>query len=130
MKGLDTPVLLTILHDSPGARALARDLRGEEIATTELNIFELELIAGGVTKARGGQLRSTIDKLRRRLTVLPIDGSAVQAASALSARGVEGSPLQLLMWGAVEHAGCSEWITTRPNAPKSRWKVKVRFTRP
>ena len=42
MKGLDTPVLLAILHDQDGAKALLHSLRGEELATTEINLFELE----------------------------------------------------------------------------------------
>ena len=57
MKALDTPVLLEILHDSPRVKELLKGLRGEELATTEINLFELRLLAvqGGRTSERPGK---------------------------------------------------------------------------
>ncbi len=44
MKGLDTPVLLALLEGAAKPRALVRALAGEELATTEVNLFEIELL--------------------------------------------------------------------------------------
>ncbi len=127
MRGLDTPVLLAFLQGAPKARALIRALAGEEMATTEVNLFELELLArrhSGTGKAHRLQ---AVERLRRTLTVLPIDEKAAHRAALLAASarqaGPEGSWLSL---AAAEIYGCSEWITTAAAAPpRSGTKLKV-----
>ncbi len=138
MRGLDTPVLLAFLQGAPKARGLVRALAGEEVATTEVNLFELELLARrdpGPGKARRLQ---AVERLRRKMTVLPIDEEAAHRAAVLAASardtGPEGSWLSV---AAAEIHGCSEWITTAAAAPPAsgtrmkvsvleRWKSKER----
>lgn len=130
MKALDTPVLLEILRGRPGATTLLRSLAGEELATTELNLFELEQIARS-DSPRGLEKRlAAIERLRRRITVLPIDERAVTSACSLSkgGRAAQSSTMARLMLGAAAAAGCSEWLTSRAFASAGglgRLKVKV-----
>ncbi len=117
MKGLDTPVLLEILHGSPSAKGLLKSLRGEELATSELNLFELSLLAGQAGKAsRASRLRS-LTNLRRRISVISVGPDAVEAAAHLGGGRSPGTGYALLVWGAMIAAGCQEWITTRAYAP-------------
>lgn len=129
MKALDTPALLEILRGRPGAKSLLRAVAGSELATTEVNLLELEAIARQEA-ARGSASRlGALERLRHRLTVLPIDERATRAAAALARTGLGTTPLaHWLMWGAVESSGCSEWITSRARAPPSLGRtVKVVF---
>lgn len=128
MKGLDTPVLLALLHDAPVAKDLLKSLRGEEIATTELNMFELRTLASGGSRAQRESRETALVRLRRRITVLPITPEAVaETGRFLRARG-RPSDYQPLVWGALSAAGCGEWITTKPFAPPKGalpFKVKI-----
>ena len=131
MKGLDTPVLLAFLRGNPNARRLLRSLAGEELATTEWNLFELETLARAA-KVKGRESRiATLEKLRRRVTVLPIDIHAVRAASReISAgTGVSGAgSASRLMIAALEANGATEWYTTKLFASlpqKGRCRVRL-----
>ena len=114
MKGLDTPALLALLHGEPSLRPLLKGWQGEEIATTELNMLELTWIAlGAAPRLRGERLR-VLERLRRRLTVLPID-SRTQAE--LARRGEcgatsGGSGMVGAIFAALAAAGCSEVLTS------------------
>ncbi len=128
MKALDTAVLLAILHDSPSAKELLKSLRGEELATTELNIFELRTLAAEVPRPQRESRETALARLRRRVTVLPITPEAVRE----SGRFLKGKPrtadYQALVWGTLAAAGCSEWITARPfPPPKGILPFKVRI---
>lgn len=128
MKALDTPVLLSVLRDRAKVRALLTSMAGHELATTEVNLLELELLARA-DASRGLEKRlAALERLRRRLTVLPIDERATRAASALARSAPRTtSPNVLLMLGAIEAASCSEWVTNRHGAELGvRGKVKVR----
>jgi predicted nucleic acid-binding protein len=117
MKALDTPVLLAILHDSPSAKELLKGMRGEELATTELNMFELSVLAAEGSRSHRISRDTALAKLRRRITVLPITSEAVRgAARGLTAKAPRDGPLPLI-WGTLAAAGCGEWITTRTFAP-------------
>ncbi|MGC1837664.1 MAG: PIN domain-containing protein [Candidatus Acidiferrales bacterium] len=117
MKALDTPVLLAVLHDSPMAKDLLKSLRGEEIATTELNMFELRALASEVPRAARQGRDSALVRLRRRISVLPVSPEAVhEAGRYLHLKGASAS-YQSLVWGTLSAAGCGEWITTRGFAP-------------
>ena len=127
MKGLDTAVLLGILHGSPSVRPLLKSLAGEELSTTELNMVELALIAGaGGTRARKGRLQA-LERLRRRITVLPIDHHATEV---ISQRGVDARSAPELhfrvMLATLEAAGCTEVMTDhRLAAVRRPGKLKV-----
>jgi PIN domain len=128
VKGLDTPVLLEILHGTVASRRLLKSLQGEELATTELNVFELQHVASqGPKSARAGR-QKTLVALRRRLTVLPITTASVDEV----ARNGPSRPLAAgygpLIWATLTAAGCGEWITTRAAAPpKAATKLRVRI---
>jgi predicted nucleic acid-binding protein len=120
MKGLDTPVLLGILHDTPAAKDLLKGLRGEELATTELNLFELALLASEGLPAQQNSREAALARLRRRLTVLPVTFESVERAARLPrAKGTAGSYHRLVL-GTLAAAGCGEWITTKEFAPPKR----------
>lgn len=131
MKAFDTSVLLALLEGDRTAKELARKLRGTEIATTELNLLELSYIAGRGSARHRGRRYATLDRLRRKLTVLPVDFRAVSEARRKLAKGSSpGSPLLAGMLGALEAAGCDELYTTDPKECDGRWSFKItRFTR-
>jgi predicted nucleic acid-binding protein len=136
MKGLDTPVLLSLLEGAPKSRALVRALAGEELATTEVNLFEIELL-GRRDRSPGRERRmQALERLRRKLTVLPIDEETTRRAAAIAASARQGAPEGTwLCLGAAEAHGCSEWITNAAGMPPDssarikistieRWKAK------
>ena len=125
MKVLDTPVLLDLLRGRPSAKKWLKELHGEEIATTELNLFEL-----GRLSSRGGRRPdAALDRLRRSLTVLPIDERAVRGAlDGAPPRNGEAPGAVLLMLGAADAAGAEEWLTHRSWAARgTRFRTKVRI---
>jgi len=127
MKALDTPVLLSILEGEAAARTLLRRVRGVEIATSEINLLELSLVSTfGGPKHRVARSKA-IDRLRSRLTVLPIDQAGYREASArLSSRSGKTSPLApLAALGAFEAYACDELFTTNPSEIPGKWKFKV-----
>ncbi|MGA7861206.1 MAG: PIN domain-containing protein [Thermoplasmata archaeon] len=127
MKGLDTPVLLALLEGTPKARALVRALAGEELATTEVNLFEIELL-GRRDKNPGKERRTqALERLRRKLTVLPIDEETARRAAAIAASARQAAPEGTwLCLGAAEAHGCSEWITSAAGVPPaSSARIKV-----
>ncbi len=129
MKAIDTPVLVELLRGRPTARSLLKHLQGEELATTEINLFELEAIAcAGPRKGRDNR-RAALERLRHKLTVLPIDARAVSAAAALSMGRLETvSSSEWLMLGAASASGCSEWLTTNSaRPPKDLGKLVVKL---
>jgi predicted nucleic acid-binding protein len=128
MKALDTPVLLDILHDAHGAKELLQSLHGEEIATTELNLFELRLVAAVGSGPARNLRENALAKLRRRLTVLPVTSDGVAAAGKYLGLSSRSGDSTALVWGVLSAAGCSEWITTKPYAPpKGKFPFRVRI---
>lgn len=131
MKALDTPVLLALLHGARSAKSVISSLSGEELATTEANLLELTAIAvRGPKGGRGDRLRA-LERLRRRLTVLPIDGhGGLEVASRLAPDDAGPPFLVWAMYGALEAHGCAELITeTKGRLPGGRWRFKVRRVR-
>jgi predicted nucleic acid-binding protein len=128
MKALDTPVLLELLRGRATLGPVLKSLEGEELATTEINVFELEAIARAGPRHGRELRRAAIDRLRRKLTILPIDARAVQAAAAMSVGRLHGaSPAEWLMLGAAGASGCSEWVTTSATRyPRDLGKLPVR----
>lgn len=130
MKALDTGVLLALLEGSARARDLIRKLRGAELATTEANLLELGYLAGeGSPRARAGRL-ATLEKVRQRLTVIPIDARSTREASLRVARlGGRISPTVAAMLGALQGAGCEELLTDDVRSIVGDWGFKVRDAR-
>lgn len=131
MKALDTSVLLALLEGDRAARDLLRKLRGTEIATTEVNMLELAYLAGRASPRSRSHRRDAVDRLRRKLTVLPIDQRAVLEAERRVVKGEGPSSTGVAgMLGALETAGCEELFTSDPQECVGRWRFKVtRFTR-
>jgi predicted nucleic acid-binding protein len=127
MKGLDTPVLLEILHDTPPSRGLLKSLRGEELATTELNMFELSSLASAGARPSRSARQKALVALRRRITVVPISPAAVEEASIRLAHLRSADGYAPLIWGAMLDAGCGEWICLREDAPPKGIGLKVRI---
>jgi predicted nucleic acid-binding protein len=128
VKGLDTPVLLEILEGRPSAQKLLQEFSGEEVGTTELNLFELAAIARSLGAPGLERRLAAVERLRRGLTVLPLDDRASRAAaSKWRGKGQGLSDATWLVFGALAANGCTEWITSRsagfPNVPT---KVRLR----
>jgi predicted nucleic acid-binding protein len=128
MKGLDTPVLLEILDGRPSAKKLLKTLAGEELCTTEANLFELEAIARLERGAERDRRLAAVGRLRRGLTVLALDERATRAAAARWRDGGQGLTGQAWMiFGALEANGCEEWITSGTSGfPKVPSKLRLR----
>jgi predicted nucleic acid-binding protein len=122
VKALDTPVLLALLRGDPAVKDLLRRLRGHEIATTEGNLLELAILAG----RSGGHRREALGRLRRKITVLPLDARAVEEVGRRAARGeLSGtSPLVAGVLAALESAGCEELFTVGPSLP-GKWRFRI-----
>jgi len=131
MKAFDTSVLLALLEGDRSAKELLRKLKGVEVATTEMNMLELVYLAARGPARNRGHRREALDRLRRKVTVLPIDSRAVSEAERRVVKGdTPRSPLLSGMLGALETAGCDELFTTDPQDCGGRWRFDVtRFTR-
>ncbi len=128
MKALDTPALLAILHDTPAGRELLKSLRGEEVATTELQMFELRVLAELGRHADRAPRETALSKLRRRLTVLPVTAESVAEAGRFLRADPKLTGMAPLVWGTLAAAGCSEWITSKSYAPaRAKLPFKVRI---
>lgn len=126
MKGLDTSFLLGILDGDPATLAQLKRLRGQEIATTEVNILELACVA--VSGPIHSKLRrlETVSRLRRRITVLPFDARGAEAVAKQLGKGAERLPLTVLaMLGILDAAGCDELFTRKRIPDLGAWRVKV-----
>ena len=127
MKAFDTPILLSLHQGEAEVRTLLRKLRGVEVATTEYNMLELSVLAnGGSARHRAGRIKA-IDRLRGKLTVLPITTAAVREATAriVGNSQVSYPPAQLAMLGALEAEGCDELYTDRHTQFPGQWRFKV-----
>ncbi|MCI4346888.1 MAG: PIN domain-containing protein [Thermoplasmata archaeon] len=120
MRAVDTPVLLDLLRQRPAARKLMRELGSEEVGITELNLFELHLLAESQGRAGLEKRRSALGRLRGRVTVLPIDEPTVENASRGGTAELKLSWTSRLILASLETHGCSEWHTTRDVAPPSK----------
>jgi predicted nucleic acid-binding protein len=126
MKGLDTSALLALLEGDLSVRDLLRRLRGVEFATTEANLLELTVIAHrGSTRSRRPR-RDALERLRKKITVLPIDSRAVEQVDRhLQREGAVPPPLFLAMLGSLEAAGCDELFTREPVPGAGKWKLRI-----
>jgi predicted nucleic acid-binding protein len=127
VKAVDTPVLLDLLCGSPEARSLVAGWRDQEVATTELNLFELQLLAETGPRKTLAQRMVALERLRRRLTVLPVDSHALGASRVMNeATARHFTPTARLIVSALLANGCSEWHTTRAVAPPGAYgRLKI-----
>jgi predicted nucleic acid-binding protein len=126
MKALDTSALLSLLVGDRAGRDLVRKIQGVEVATTEANLLELAYLAPrGPARLRAVR-RAALSRLRRKLTVLPLDTKAVEEASRRLAKGETVLPaLTLAMLSILETSGCEELLTTDRGIPTGKWRFKV-----
>jgi predicted nucleic acid-binding protein len=126
MKALDAGVLVALLEGDPLVRPLLRELRGHEIAATEISLLELaSRAAEGALRGRPAR-RLALERLRRKLTVLPIDARATaEAARRVPAAPRKGDLARLLEWGALEAYGCETLYTRLASRPAGHWRFKV-----
>jgi predicted nucleic acid-binding protein len=127
VKAVDTGVLLALLEGSPKAREQLRRLRGTEVATTEANLLELGAIAG----SPGGRAKTNrlevLERLRQRVTVLPVDARSSREAARLAGKaGEQLAPHVHGMLGALEAAGCQELLTDDRSLGGGPWSFRVR----
>jgi predicted nucleic acid-binding protein len=126
MKALDTAVLLALLEGDRPAREFLRRLRGVELVTTEVNLLELSYLASrGGTRLRGRR-RLTLGRLRRKVTVFPIDSRAIEESARRLARGLAApTPLTEAMVGALAANGCEELYTAEGGLDLGKVPFKV-----
>jgi predicted nucleic acid-binding protein len=130
MKGLDTPVLVRLLHGDAGVRKAVRELEGEELATTEWNLLELEALARLDESPGRERRKSALENLRRRLTVVPLDERAVELAAREMARpGRSRDLIGLAVLACLASRGCDEVLTSGTSLSRKGFrghlKVKV-----
>lgn len=121
MKAVDTSVLLDLLCGSSEARGLVGSWKDQEVATTEINFFELELLAERASRKGLGPRLAALERLRRRLTVLPVDSRALTASRSLGEAAAQKlTPSARLIASVLLANGCSEWHTTQAVSPPGR----------
>jgi predicted nucleic acid-binding protein len=126
MKGFDSSTLLALLEGKRVAKDLLTRLRGVEIATTEMNLLELAYLAAVASPKARAPRRAAVERLRRKMTVLPVDSKAVEQASRRLGRGSERtSPTVLAMCGAFEANGCDELFTLDAEIDPGKWRFKI-----
>ena len=127
MIGLETPVLVHLLEGGRWSGALLQRLRGQEVATTEVNLFELGALAEAPGAAkRSAARRGAVEMLRKRLTVLPIDSATSKAAHAMAVKDLRGlAEGTVLVLGALHAAGCREVIVDGRSYPRTAGPVRL-----
>jgi predicted nucleic acid-binding protein len=113
MKVLDTPVLLELLRGVPAAKALVRGANAEELATTEINLWELGSLAQADPSPGRERRLAVLGRLRRKLVVLPFDAIAAEASLRLGPPSHGSSPSTHMILGAIAGHGGGDWYTTR-----------------
>ncbi len=128
MKGLDSSAILSLLHGQAAVTKAVRAWAGEEIATSEMCLIELTAIAlRQPPKVRAARMQA-LERLRRRVTVLPVDHRTQTAlASHPEAGATQGALASSIVLATLEAAGCDEVLTTeRARLSRGRWRLKVR----
>lgn len=127
MIGLDTGPLLRLLRGDAKVRARLREWAGEELATTEWNLLELEALARSDPSPGRERRRAALENLRRRISVVPIDEGATHRFVLGHATPRTSEELvRSAMLAALEARGCRLWITQAPLG-RSVGPVKLRI---
>ncbi|HZY91599.1 MAG TPA: type II toxin-antitoxin system VapC family toxin [Thermoplasmata archaeon] len=128
MKGVDTPLLLALLEGKPGAEVLTQAEGDQELCTTEVNLLELEVLARSGAKEGRARRLASLDRLRHRMGVLPVDERASRAGALLASQNSVALPAATwLVLGALHAAGATELLTTEASG-LSAVKVPFRIT--
>jgi predicted nucleic acid-binding protein len=126
MKAVDSSVLLALLEGDRSALDLVRRLRGVEVATTEVNLLELSYLAARAPPRSRGRRLEALERMRRKLTVLPIDSRAIEHVSRHLGKGAEKlPPLTAAMLGSLEGGGCDELFTYEADLAGGPWRLRV-----
>ena len=114
MKGLDTGALLAFLTGREEARAVLDGEDPRELAVSEVTLFELEVLARSRPTLRRRR-QAALERLRSRLTVLPIDARASRRAAEIVSGAKGGLDLlDALSIGALEVNGASAMLSSDP----------------
>ena len=126
MRALATSALLALLEGHPPLRQQLRARRGEEIATTELNLLELAWIAARSPPRVRHQRLAALSRLRRHLTVLPYDARAGEEALRAFGRGWRPpQPITMGILSTLEAGGCEHLLTEHPTDVGGRWRFRA-----
>ena len=131
MKAVDSGALTGILEGDSRMRVMFHRLRGVEIATTEISMIELSVRAHQASsKNRAARLR-TLEKLRRKITVLPVDDRAgLEASRRIGKREQVTQPYRIAELAALEVNQCDELFTYDKSLPGSgKWRFKITVLR-
>ncbi len=126
MIALDTPYLLAILAGDEQARAVARSLQAEEMATTTPNLLELSILSSyGPARGKASRL-AALARLRSCLTVLPPTNDVWKViAQRYSVSGATG-PLHLWeMLATLEVHRVRALLTASPRHLPGPWSFKL-----
>jgi predicted nucleic acid-binding protein len=113
VKALDTPALLALLEGRKEAEWILGEIAGGEVCTTEVNLFELEAAVLADRRADRTRRLAVLERLRRRISVLPLDDRASRAAARIIAGGKGATTATAaLVLGSVSAGGATELLTT------------------
>lgn len=131
MKALDTPALLALLEGRREATWILGEVAGGEVCTTEVNMFELEAAVLSDRRSERSRRLAALQRLRQRITVLPLDEKGASAAArVLSAGGSPAPSLSALVLGIAASHGAVEVLTTEAGRfPSGSSPVPVRLLR-
>lgn len=129
MRCLDTPLLEDLLLGKKRVMTWLPSLEvGAEVATTEVNLYELALSARGARPPGQARRRlSSLEEVRKALTILPLDPEATRRSWELVGRsGTIPQGFAALVLGICEAHGVDELYTSRSRKlPKGHRSVKV-----
>jgi len=131
MKAVDSGPLAAILEGDPSMKMVVRQLRGVEVASTEISMIELSVRAHQApAKNRAARLRA-LENLRRKITVLPIDSRAGQeAVRRIGKSGQVGRLYRTAELAALEVNQCDELLTYDKNLHgNGKWRFKITILR-
>jgi hypothetical protein len=128
MKALDSGILVRFLEGDPVIRELVRKLRGIELATTEVSMLAVSVAALEGPKSGQAHRSAAVDRLRRSLTVLPIDSRAVAVAVSRVAPERQAPELgRLAELGSLDAYGCDELFTSQKSLPSGKWRFRTTY---
>ncbi len=125
MKCLDTPLLTGLLRSTPETDRWLREVGGDELATTEVNLYELEGLARSPSRGSRSRVRA-LQEVRRELSVLEVNPESARQAGRLGepgsahrrGRGRSPSPwdqalVPLILGTAIAHGAREFWTDSR-----------------
>jgi predicted nucleic acid-binding protein len=112
---LETSFLVSLLSGRRAAASAVRRLERQGVAMAFISLAELHF--GALTSSNAERSRAAVDRLRRRLTVLPLDDETCQVVASEAARlakdGVALPVAELVMAATCLRHGLT-LVTTDP----------------